>query len=329
MDLRPNAQGLFPDNPFIESNPLQTAALMTNNEDVYRLFGSARLEYDAVRNARHRLRVIGIAGADYFSQENSLLFPPELQFERIGGQPGTSLLSNSNNLNINLSGNVVYEFTPEDGAFSATTSAGIQYETRDLRTARIVSNNLSGGLGIVSAGTNIGVTELRLRVEDLGFYVQEEVLTMQDRLLLTAGIRADQSSNNGDPNDLFFYPKLASSYRLSDGLKVRIAYGESGNQPLYGQKFTPVSPRQNIEGLPTLVVQGTVGAENLQPERQREIEGGVDVTFANNRATLELTAYHKGISDLLLQRAVAPSTGFASRCITACPTVSRLSVTRS
>jgi TonB-linked SusC/RagA family outer membrane protein len=314
VDLRADpATGVFPDNPFIESNPLQTAALMKNDEDVWRLLGSLRVTYDALRTNRHSLRVIAVGGADYFAQENSLLFPPELQFERIGGQPGTALLSSSNNLNVNVSGNLVHTFTSDGGGLAATTSAGVQYTTSDLATARIVSQNLSGGLGIVNAGTDIGVSELRQRVEDLGFYLQEELLMMSERLLLTGGLRADQSSANSETDKLFVYPKAAASYRLTPRIKARLAYGESGNRPLFGQKFTPVSPRQNIEGLPTLVVQGTVGADDLQPERQREIEGGVDLTFLNDRATLELTGFNKSISDLLLQRALAPSGGFATQ----------------
>jgi len=310
VDLQSDADGLFPDNPFIESNPLQTASLMRNDEDVWRLLGSLRVAYEAVRTERHSLRIIGLGGADYFSQENSLLFPPELQFERIGGQPGTSLVSNSNNLNLNFSGNLVHTFTPASGGFAATTSLGLQYATSDLETARIVSHNLSGGLGIVNAGTTIGVDQTRQRVEDLGVYIQEEWLGLRDRLLLTAGIRADQSSANSETDKLYLFPKAAASYRFTERLKGRLAYGESGNRPLYGQRFTQISPRQNIEGLPTLVVAGTVAAPDLRPERQREIEGGVDATALNDRATIEVTVFQKNISDLLLQQTLNPSSGF-------------------
>jgi TonB-linked SusC/RagA family outer membrane protein len=313
VNLGAGTDGLYPDNPFIESNPLQTAALMRNDEDVWRVFGSSRVVFEAVRGARHSLRLIGVAGADYFTQKNALLFPPELQFQRISGQPGTALLSNSNNLNLNVSGNLVHTFTPSEDGLSATTTLGVQYATSDLATARISSQNLSGGLGIVNAGTIIGVGELRTRIEDFGLYLQEEVLLMDQRLLLTGGLRADQSSANSDTKKLFVYPKVATSYRLTQRLKGRVAYGESGNRPLFGQKFTPVSPRQNIEGLPTLVVQGNVGADDLQPERQREIEGGVDVTFLNDRATLEVTGFQKNISDLLLQRTLPPSSGFGTQ----------------
>jgi len=43
LDLAANRDGTYPANPFLSngSNPLQTAALVTNDEDVWRLMGSA------------------------------------------------------------------------------------------------------------------------------------------------------------------------------------------------------------------------------------------------------------------------------------------------
>jgi hypothetical protein len=135
---------------------------------------------------------------------------------------------------------------------------------------------------------------------------------------LTGGINADRSSVNSDTKKYFYYPKLSGSFRFPqpfrwvEEAKLRAAYGQSGNEPLYGQKFTPLSAIENIAGLSAIVVpvQGTVGSTNLHPERQREFEAGTDVTFSGGRATLELTGFRKDISDLLLQRTLPPSSGF-------------------
>jgi len=173
-------------------------------------------------------------------------------------------------------------------------------------------------LGIVGAGTDVRVLEQRQRVENFGLFAQEEFLTLSERLLLTAGINADRSSANSDTEKYFFYPKVSGSlrfpqpFRSTDEIKIRAAYGQSGNEPLFGQKFTPLSAIENIAGLPGIVVpvQGTVGSTNLHPERQREIEVGADLAFAGGRAAFELTGFRKDISDLLLQRTLAPSSGF-------------------
>jgi TonB-linked SusC/RagA family outer membrane protein len=322
LDLRQQPDGTYPPNRFGNiSNPLQTAALMKNDEKVLRSIVAGRLTLNAVERQAYNLKFVVNGGADQFSQENSLLFPPELQFEPIDdGEPGTALLSNSNNLNLNLGTNGVFTFTPLSAAFTATTSVGVSGSSRDLRISRIVSRNLVGGLGIVGAGTDVRVLEQRQRVEDFGLFAQEEFLTLGERLLLTAGINADRSSANSDTKKYFYYPKLSGSYRLvqpfrgMQELKIRTAYGQSGNQPLFGQKFTPLSPTENIAGLSALVVpaQGTVGSKNLRPERQREFEAGADLTFAGGLGAVELTGFRKDVSDLLLQRTLAPSSGFAS-----------------
>ena len=316
LNLGQNPDGTFRANPFAASNPLQTAALMKNDEIVWRFLGSGRLTYDAFRTSTQDLRFIGTFGTDYFAQKNDLLFPPELQFEDDDGQLGTSLLSNSDNVNVNSALSGVHTFSPSGGALTATTSFGTTYATRDLNTSRIVSRNLVGGLEIVDAGTTIQVRELRQRVEDFSLFAQEEVLMLDERLLFIAGVNADRSSVNSDDKKMYVYPKVAASYRLGglipwvDELKLRAAYGESGNQPLYGQKFTPLVAVNNISGLPTLLTGGTVGSDELAPERQREVEGGFDLTALNNRGTLEFTYFQKNVSDLLLQRTLAPSTGF-------------------
>ena len=319
VNLERNPDGTYPSNPFVASNPLQTAALMKNDEKVLRSILAGRLTFDAVERQGFSLRFAVNGGADQFSQENSLLFPPELQFEPTDdGEPGTALLSNSNNLNLNLATTGVFTLTPLSGAFRATTSVGVNGSSRELRISRIVSRNLVGGLGIVGAGTDVRVLEQRQRVEDFGLFAQEEFLTFNERLLLTAGINADRSSANSDTEKYFYYPKFSGSFRFPqpfrwvEEAKIRAAYGQSGNQPLFGQKFTPLSAIENIAGLPGLVVpvQGPVGSTNLHPERQREFEAGADIGFIGGRASLEITGFRKDISDLLLQRTLAPSSGF-------------------
>jgi TonB-linked SusC/RagA family outer membrane protein len=319
VDLRRNPDGTFPINPFVASNPLQTAALMKNDEKVLRSILSGRLTVTAIERQAYNLKFFLNGGADQFSQENSLLFPPELQFEPIDdGEPGTALLSNSTNLNLNLGSNAVFTLTPLSGAFTATTSVGVSGSSRDLRISRIVSRNLVGGLGIVGAGTNVRVLEQRQRVEDFGLFAQEEFLALSERLLLTAGINADRSSANSDTEKYFYYPKISGSFRFPQPFrwiveaKIRAAYGQSGNQPLFGQKFTPLSAVENIAGLPGIVVPagGPVGSKDLRPERQREFEAGTDLTFAGGLAALELTGFRKDVTDLLLQRTLAQSSGF-------------------
>lgn len=324
VDLRRRPDGTFPENPFERSNPLQTIALMDNNEDVWRVIASGNGRADLLSGQTQSLRLLLNGGADYFRQENELFFPPELEFEDDDRQPGTSLLGNSDNLNLTGNASLVHTWSPS-ASLTATTSAGVQYLDEDLNISRIVARDLIGGQRNIDAGASApDVFERRQRVRTMGVYLQEEVLLLDDRLFLTGSVRADRSSANGDPDEFFLYPKTSASYRFPDltrgvdELKLRAAYGESGNLPLFGQKFTPLSATNNIGGLGGLVLPlgpqpAVAGDPNITPERMREIEGGFDATLFGGYATLELTAYQQNITDLLLQRTVAPSTGFATQ----------------
>lgn len=320
-DLSQRADGTYPSNPFINSlaNPLQTAALLTNAEDVWRLVGSGTATLRLIDGSSQNLKLLGNFGFDSFRQKNNVIAPPELNFEPVDdGLAGTSILANSDNLNLNGGLNLVHFFKPVDGV-ALTTSVGAIYETRDLDTTYVVARNLNGGISNVNAGTNLNVAQNRARQIDRGVYVQEEALLLDEKLTLSGALLAEASTVNAQHNKLFYYPKLAAAYRLTDvlpdagELKFRAAYGETGNLPQYGQRFTPLLVNNNVGGAPGLVIGGVTGAPDLHPERQREFEVGVDASLFEGRGALELTVYQKDISDLLLQRTLAPSTGFRTQ----------------
>ena len=57
---------------------------------------------------------------------------------------------------------------------------------------------------------------------------------------------------------------------LGDGseVKLRVAYGETGNQPLFGQKFTTLATPK-IGGRRGLAVATDAGFDHIQPEAYR------------------------------------------------------------
>ena len=316
FDFRQRPDGTYPINPFYPSNPFQTIDLLKNRELVWRIVNSGRLNIDAFNRGAHQVRFSALGGVDVFTQRNDIYSPPELQFEPNDGRAGTAVSSYAQNLQYNLNLNGVHMYTPKSW-LSLTSQVGSQYEVRDLDQTRTVGENLLGGLAEPVAGTVRDLENNKLRVEDFGVFVQSEAL-MWERFLLTAGMRADRSSNNGDVGKFYYFPKFASSYRLAqfkpgllDEVKVRVAYGETGNQPQYGQKFTTLNSG-TIAGLGGFTLSGTRGFSDIRPERQRELEAGIDLAFFGNRGQLELTRFERNISDLLIQRTLAPTTGFSS-----------------
>lgn len=310
--------GVYPVNPFAPSNPLQTFAELKNAEDVWRVLGTSTVRVDAVTTATQQVVFSLMGGLDFFSQRNDILAPADLQFAPLNGQPGTVVLGKSSDLRLNLVGSVVHTYTPTSNAYRATTSAGFQYEDRDLNLTNIVGRTLPLGLQNVSQATSITSNQSEQPVKNAGLYLQEEVLTAGERLLLTVGVRADRTSLNGDPHKYFIFPKAAASYRLVqpvgglDELKLRAAWGQTGNTPIYGARFV-VDSTAVLGGQFGQTPALQLGDPAITPERNTEIEGGIDATLANQFATVSLTVYQKTISDLLLTQSLGPSTGYATR----------------
>ena len=323
IDLRQNPDGTYPDNPRAASNPLQTVDLFQNEEDVWRIIGSSTASLKVYSDDVNSVSLQSNFGADRFQQVNDLYSPPELQFEDNDGLPGTSIEATTQNLNLNVGAGVVWTLSPRSGVMKSALSAGLTYEYVDLTSVYVQAQNLNAGQENVDSAAVINTNENHLRTEEQGAYVQEEVSLLEDRLTILGGLLAERSSLNGDADKFWLFPKAAVTYRLPvleqlfNPLRLRLAYGEAGNRPNYGQKFTALSAVNTIDGNPGLVIGGvggipTAGDPNIEPEHQREFEIGVDAAMEDQRVVLELTGYQRNISNLLLQRALPSSSGFTT-----------------
>ncbi len=99
-------------------------------------------------------------------------------------------------------------------------------------------------------------------------------------------------------------------------LKLRTAYGESGNFAVFGDKFTSFSGSV-VSGLPGANIALQKGNPTVTPERQKELEFGFDLGLLENRVLLDATYYIKTVEDLLLQADVPTSSGFQSEVVNA------------
>ncbi|MEO8089063.1 MAG: SusC/RagA family TonB-linked outer membrane protein [Gemmatimonadales bacterium] len=311
----------FPTNTLERSNPIQTFQILKNEEDVWRMLGTSTLRWSAIRSAHSNLQFIGIGGVDYFQQDNNLVSPPELQYEPADGQPGSVVLSKSSNRNLNAALNMSYRLNPSESESGAewTTSAGVQYEERRLFATQILARTLLPGQESPQQTTSQSVTSKLEPVRDLGIFAQEEVLLANRRLLLTAGVRGDRSSSNGRTGRYFLYPKVAASYRFLhpfgglDEIKLRGAYGQTGNRPSRFDAKYSNDTTGTIGGQFGTSIGGLAGDPLIQPERQEEFEGGFDASLAGGRAELTLTVYQRNIRDLILEQTIAPSLGQETR----------------
>jgi len=320
--LHPDANGNYPNNPFGASNPLQTVALMKNNESVNRFITGVNLDALLQRSSHSSTRLVGVGGFDFYSLQTNVLFPAALQFQSIN--KGTSLVGNTNNLNTNFILSLVNTWTASD-RLSLTTSAGLTQETGDYNNLLNIATQLISGQSNVDQAGALNATQLRTKYQNSGLFIQEEA-NINDALTLTGGIRFDRSSNNGDVGKYYIYPKGGISWNLTksglipDGLfsniKLRAAYGQANNVPAYGSKFTAFGI-SNIAGNPGVIVNIQEGQAGIKPERQQEFETGIDISLLKDRLGLVFTWYNKVVNDFLMQSSLPASSGFTNAWVNA------------
>lgn len=310
IDLRQNEDGSFPIHPLNPSNPLETAEYFVNNELTHRALGSLRLDYDIYKSDIANLSFLTVAGADFYSQENEVFIPPFLQIEASKDEAGQSVMTTTDNLNTNLSLNLVHKTKLPN--MSVNTTAGLQYETYDWNSVFVHATGMIPTQTNVDKASSQAVYHDKRKRQDRGQFLQGEV-TMNDDLYLAASIRGDVSSTMGDTEAREWYPKMAASYQLGqvsvfDNLKLRGAWGQTGNMPQAKSKYTTMSSA-NIGGVNGLVASSTLGNSSIKPERTTELEIGTDFSLLNGLMTVEATYYQQNIEDLILLVDLAPSSG--------------------
>lgn len=320
--LHPDEYGNYPANQFAASNPLQTIALMTNNETVNRFVTGLKLEAILQKNNKSITRFAGVGGIDFFDLQTKVLFPSELQFQSVN--KGTSIQGSTQNLNTNFILSLVNTYAASD-KLSFTSSAGITQETGNYDNVLNVATQVISGQSNIDQAGALSATQFRAKYRNNGFFFQEEA-TIQEAITITGGVRFDRSSNNGDANKFYAYPKAGISVNLTElgviktgffnNVKLRAAYGQSTNVPAYGSKFTSLAVA-NIAGNPGLLINTQKGDPSIEPERQTEMEAGFDVSVLKGRLGVEFTYYNKNIYDFLMLAVLPTSSGFANQWVNA------------
>jgi len=311
IDIRDtDGDGVYPVNPTNPSNPLETAEYFVNNEVTHRALGSMTFDYNLYRASNMDLGFLAVAGADFYNQENEVFIPPFLQIESSKDEAGQSVMTTTDNLNTNLSLNLVHKMKMSGMNFN--TTAGLQYETYDWNSVFVHASGMIPTQTNVDKASSQSVYHDRKKRQDRGQFFQEEV-TVGDNLYVAFSMRGDVSSTMGDTETKEWYPKAAASYQLGefavfDNLKLRGAFGQTGNMPQSKAKYTTMSS-SNIGGINGLVASSTRGNSNIKPERTTEMEFGMDFSLMNGLASVEATMYQQDIEDLILLVDLPPSSG--------------------
>jgi TonB-linked SusC/RagA family outer membrane protein len=202
----------------------------------------------------------------------------------------------------------------------ATTSAGVQYYYKSFDQQ--VSQGFEfpvAGPGDVGSGARRDALESFQENKTFGVYAQEQV-AWNNRIFLTAAVRADGNSAFGANFDAAYYPKFSASWVLSEEpffqkftwlsqLKARGAWGRAGLQPDVFQAIQTYGAVVGSTGLGA-VTPRNFGNPDLKPEIGEETELGFDAGLFNQRIGIEFTYYNKNINDAIISAPLRPSRGF-------------------
>ena len=176
-----------------------------------------------------------------------------------------------------------------------------------------------------AGAADIATEDTRTQFRDQSYYVNEQLLLLDEKLALNAGFRADRSSANGDREQFYTFPKYSASYRLVnplraltgrvDEIKLRAAWGQSGNRPNFGVRDITIASGGVIGGQSSLVASTGLGNPAIKPEVMNELEYGFDGSAFNQRVGFEAMRYNRVIKDLLLTFPLPPSSGLGSQTV--------------
>lgn len=313
-------------------NPVSIIEDFKQQQTTNRLIASAGLKLKPIKN----LTIDYTMGIDNYAQNGTSFIAPYTYNVNTafygGGFPindslnGYASAANNTFFAINHEINATYLTNITDN-IGSTTQLGYsaQYEKNNYVLAQ--GRGLSPKSEVVrSASTLLPPADERSELSISGLYLQQN-FRYKNHLFLTGAIRVDGSSVFGKDERNLVYTKASASYVLSgtdfwgnlgvskwwDLLKLRVAYGTSGNLTGIGPyaRFNVYSSNSFL-GRTSLTSSAVLANEKIKPERQEELELGADLGFFDNRLGIQFNYYTKKVTDLLISRFVAPSTGFSS-----------------
>ena len=300
------------------SNPFQTFQFVTNDETVDRFIGAASLNYQAVATTSNQLRFEYFLGVDRFNQDNFLYSPNILQFEPQDGLLGTAVTTAGLSRQLNQALRGYWNWAPQNFPASFNTVAGVSEEEQGLNVSRVRAQGLLPGVPNINQGQQLSFQN-REQQRDQALFAQTSALAFGDRLFLSAGVRGDRSSNNGDTRKYYVFPSVQASYRFAsfvpgvDEFKLRANWGQAGNRPLYGQRFITYGATSLINGVNGLGGNPTFGNPEVRPERKTDVVMGFDLAGLDRRVSLEYSYVDTRIDDVLFNRPVPATVGFSQQ----------------
>ena len=319
INLYPDENGNYPSNPYYPGNPLFVRDNTKNEDTNNRIVQGLSLNTKILKDDLNSVKLVMSGGFDFLSNQTYVYVPETHQAQIKPGPGGFISVGNNNFTQLNTQAIAVWDRKAMDGDLNFTSQLGAAYLFQESNLVNSRGTDLAAGQTSVEQSANQVINQSRTEEKDFGSFGQIEG-NYRDQIIATLGYRFDKSTRNGDPNKFYGFPKASLAINIAkfdfwtvediSQLKLRAAYGETGNPAGYGSTFTSLAAN-NIGGNIGQSLAGAKGNPNIKPETASELELGIDFGLFDNRISLEATYYTKKVSDLILTRNLQSSSGFA------------------
>jgi TonB-dependent SusC/RagA subfamily outer membrane receptor len=172
--------------------------------------------------------------------------------------------------------------------------------------------DIGGGVDVVGKG------ESSSNKRQAGIFTEHQ-FNYLNTYMLSLAIRKDYASALNKSDASVTYPKASAAIRIDrliglpnfiNSFKIRGSYGENGQLPGSLDAIALTWTSFNSGYGPSSRI-NSVGNPDLEPERIKEIEFGFDTELFGD-VSLEFTYYHQNASGSIIDRPLAPSTGYGA-----------------
>lgn len=309
--------------PEAMGNPVEMLKRTVNMQYRTQIFGNAALTFHLAEGLDLKTQF----GVDYQNQREKKYEPstprPILGLNSLGR-------AEANN------GNTLYwqeetylTYTKTLGKNYINAMAGMSWQERDYTYFKGIGTGFGDDFYEyynIGNGTERPSLESKHERWTMNSYFMRIAYSHDNKYMVTATGRVDGSSKFGPNNKYGFFPSIGLGWMASNEnflkdntiiskLKPHASFGVTGNSEIGVYASLPtLSQSKVIIGNQLQIVSylDKMANPNLKWERTNQWDFGVDLGLFNNRLNIEASYYYKYTTDLLLERPLPKSTGFAN-----------------
>jgi len=315
-----NADGTFFQPSNNQRNPLAFLNYFNDDTQTTKLFGNVKFGLNILKDLKYEFTYgfdrtnafRGIAVSRLFNTTNTLDRGfANTSNSRFTNQLFTNTLTFSKDVSDALNINVVAGHSYEEyrGSGENLTLRDFDFDDQSLYLKNIfaagtIDRNGYSSLSYDPINRLVGFVPISLQS-----YFARGIVSIQNKYILTATLRADGSSRFGSNNKYGYFPSFAFAWKIQEEgflpdsvteMKLRAGYGQTGNQQFNAEASREVFVPQDGGGVTRL----NIGNPDLKWETTTQLNFGLDFGF-NNRLTGNIDYFRKNTNDLLFRLPVS------------------------